>query len=122
MRAKVKAGAFDFSSCSVDEAKGAILARLAPSGPGHTLYCLTLGSAHATRTGCRYAPVSWRPPAALAAALDALKVSGAVVRVGAYLWLRPGRTAVIAGHPGRGIHGVLPNGDSGRAQRDSLVR
>lgn len=122
MPAKVSLPAFDFSSCSVEEAKGAILARLEPSGPGHTLYCLTRGANHAHHGGCASMPSSWRPSAALEAALDTLKASGAVERVGAYLWLRPGRTAIIASLRPRGIHGGLPSGDLDRARQGSLVR
>lgn len=70
-----------------------LLARLEPTGPGHSLYCLFRGSKHGHHDGCPSAPQSWRPPEALARALDALKGSGAVERVGAYLWLRPGRAA-----------------------------
>lgn len=122
MPAKVTPRRFDFSSCSVAEAKGAILARLQPSGSGHTAFCVFRGAEHQPHAGCASQPRSWLIPAAMEAALEDLKVSGAVCRVGAYLWLRPGRSAVIASQRSTGTHGGLPSGDSGRAQQGSQVR
>lgn len=91
MPAKVTLPSFDFSSCSVAEAKGAVLSRLAPDGSGHTAYCLFRGGKHQHLTPCPAMRSSWRAPVALEAALEGLMASGAVLRLGAYHWLRPGR-------------------------------
>lgn len=118
MPQKKKLPPFDFFTCSVEEAKGAILARLDVSGPGHTAYCLVRGAAHSRHSGCPCTPLNWAPPAPMLAALRAMKASGTIAGIGAYLWLRPGRSAAkLEAH-----RGVAQWQSNGLIRRGSLVQ
>ena len=86
--------AADLEKLTPGRVRELVLARLAATGPGHSLACLakpyTKGGAFRPCSDgrCPSPPMDWRPPQVLSEVMQALVLEKKVERFGTYYWLR----------------------------------